>query len=279
MNKTVTRAVNRSSSSHGFKASRQGEPARSRIGLAAAGLLCGILLGLLAFAPARWLAAALPASSPLQLSEARGTVWQGSAQLWLTGGAGSPDRAALPQRVRWQTALSWQGPELQLQADCCTPQGMRMSLGLNQGTPVLRIGDGRSNWPAELLSGLGTPWNTLEPSGRLSLRTQSLGVQLTRQGPQLTGQASLEIEDLGSALSTLRPMGSYRVMLQGAPDASVQLHTVRGDLVLSGQGRWTASGLRFQGEARAAPGREEALGNILNIIGRRDGARTLISLG
>jgi general secretion pathway protein N len=37
--------------------------------------------------------------------------------------------------------------------------------------------------------------------------------------------------------------------------------------------------LRFAGEASAAPEREGALSNLLNIIGRRNGARSLISLG
>ena len=92
----------------------------------------------------------------------------------------------------------------------------------------------------------------------------------------MSGHAHLDLLDMGSALSTLRPMGSYRLTLE--PD-NLQLHTLKGDLLLSGQGQWANSGLRFRGEARAAPGREQALGNILNIIGKRDGARTLISLG
>ncbi|RYY92801.1 MAG: type II secretion system protein N, partial [Comamonadaceae bacterium] len=42
---------------------------------------------------------------------------------------------------------------------------------------------------------------------------------------------------------------------------------------------WNGRALRFDGEASAAPGREDALSNLLNIIGRRDGARSLITLG
>jgi general secretion pathway protein N len=37
--------------------------------------------------------------------------------------------------------------------------------------------------------------------------------------------------------------------------------------------------LRFAGEARASAGHEEALSNLLNIIGRREGSRSLLSLG
>jgi general secretion pathway protein N len=37
--------------------------------------------------------------------------------------------------------------------------------------------------------------------------------------------------------------------------------------------------VRFRGEAVAAPGDEPALNNLLNIIGRRNGARSVISIG
>lgn len=253
---------------------------RSAGWLAAAGGLAGLLAGLIAFAPARWLALALPAGSPVQLAQVHGSLWQGSAQLWLSGGAGSPDRAALPQRLHWQWRLGLNGPTLALQATCCMAQPQHLQLLRDGGALVLAMTDGRSHWPAEVLTGLGTPWNTLQPSGRMALRTEGLRLRLAPGGLQLAGRASLELQDLGSALSTLRPLGSYHLSLVGGPALALQLQTVQGSLLLSGSGQWqAASGLRFRGEASAAPGREQALGNILNIIGRRDGARALLSLG
>lgn len=256
----------------------RGVPARS--GRAAAiGLGLGIALGLVAFAPARWLAQALPAPGQLALTDARGTLWSGSARLWITGGADSSDRRALPQRVHWRLALAWTQAELQLRADCCTPQALRVALRLKDGGPVLELADSQSSWPAELLAGLGTPWNTLQLSGQLALQTQGVQLRLSGAEPRASGQATLDLHNLGSALSTLKPMGSYRLALTLAPAQSVQLQTLRGDLLLSGQGQFSGRGLRFRGDAEAAPGREEALGNILNIIGKREGSRTLISLG
>ena len=41
----------------------------------------------------------------------------------------------------------------------------------------------------------------------------------------------------------------------------------------------TASAARFRGEARAASTDEAALSNLLNIIGRREGAKSIISIG
>jgi general secretion pathway protein N len=37
--------------------------------------------------------------------------------------------------------------------------------------------------------------------------------------------------------------------------------------------------VRFRGEASAAGGNEAALSNLLNIIGKRQGARSAISIG
>jgi general secretion pathway protein N len=74
-------------------------------------------------------------------------------------------------------------------------------------------------------------------------------------------------------------MGSYRITLAGGAQASLRLETLEGSLQLSGTGQWVGQRLRFRGEARATPGREAALANLLNIIGRRSGERSLISIG
>jgi general secretion pathway protein N len=77
-------------------------------------------------------------------------------------------------------------------------------------------------------------------------------------------------------------MGSYRVQLRGGADQAppqIELSTLSGSLQLSGQGQWLDHRLRFQGEATAAAQHEAALSNLLNIIGRRQGSRSLLSLG
>jgi general secretion pathway protein N len=74
-------------------------------------------------------------------------------------------------------------------------------------------------------------------------------------------------------------MGSYRITVDGGPTPTLLLTTRDGGLQLNGSGRWNGRAMRFDGEASAAPGREDALSNLLNIIGRRQGARSLITLG
>ena len=124
-------------------------------GWAFAGALCGLAGALVFFAPARWLAAGVAQDSQgrLQLDDARGTVWTGSARLSLTGGAGSSDAAALPGRVQWQLRPAWQGAALQVQTDCCTQQPLSVGARLRWGGVDLDVADAVSQWPAAVTSG------------------------------------------------------------------------------------------------------------------------------
>lgn len=272
---------------------------RSLVWLATVAALTGALLTTLLQAPARWLADGLHTLTQghVQLTNARGTVWSGQAQLLLTGGPGSQDRAALPGTVRWQLAPTWRnaqasddrndsraqlsGPALSLRihADCCTPTGLQLWLQPGWQRLHLAVDNHASEWPADWLTGLGTPWNTLQLQARLHLSTPGLTLHITPKGVQGEGRATLDALDAASRLSTLRPMGSYRLVWQAADNAPLSLQTLQGALQLQGSGQWIAGRLRFEGQAEASPGREEALANLMNILGRRQGPRTLIKIG
>lgn len=245
------------------------------------GALAGALLALVVFAPARWLASAVHDSTGqrIVLADPRGTVWHGSARLLLTGGAGSHDMAALPGRVQWTLQPALTGLRLSLLAPCCTAEALQLHATPMPNGLRVALADGQSQWPAGLLAGLGTPWNTLQPSGQLRLQSQALSAEWNAGRLAVAGSAVLEARDVSSRLSTLRPMGSYRLTMRGGPNVGLTLETLEGSLQLSGSGQWVGSRLRFSGEARAAPEREAALANFLNIIGRRNGTRSIITLG
>ena len=154
-----------------------------------------------------------------------------------------------------------------------------MSARLRWGGAELRIGNQRTHWPAAVLAGLGTPWNTLQIDGNLLLSTQGLSVEWNEGRLAVAGRAELTASRLSSRLSTLKPMGSYRITLTGGSPSTLQLDTLEGALQLTGTGQWIGSRLRFSGTASAAPEREAALSNLLNIIGRRSGARSIITIG
>ena len=246
------------------------------------GLLFGVLVAVVTWAPARWLASVVQdvSQSRIRLEQPRGTVWNGTALLALSGGSGSSDTVALPGFVNWRIRPSWGGLRMDLSASCCTPKPLQINARA-VGLSGLHIGmsDNQSNWPTSLLVGLGTPWNTLQLQGQLAVRSQGLTLDMTRTQLTLVGQIVVDAMQVSSRLSTLKPMGSYSVTVQGGSTPTVQLQTLDGSLELSGNGQWVGSRLRFDGVATAQPDRIEAVSNLLNIIGRRNGAQSIIQVG
>jgi len=249
---------------------------------AGAGVLIGALAATLLLAPARWLGAVVERASQgrVLIAEAAGTVWRGSGQLVLSGGAGSHDRAALPGRVRWQLTPGLTGAHLTLDADCCTPRGpLAVSLTPRWGGAQARLADAQAQLPADWLDGLGAPFNTLQPRGELGW--QSRGLTLLWQSGRLvmSGQVDITARAMSSRLSPLRPLGSYQVTISGGETLALKLTTLEGHLQLTGDGQWTGGRLRFQGLASPAPGMEAQLANLLNAIGRRRGNQSALSFG
>jgi general secretion pathway protein N len=295
---------------------------------AVGGALLGAAVALVVFAPAAWLAASVASgtSGRLLLADARGTVWQGSAVLVLTGGVGSNDASALPGRLQWSMGVGGNGfaPGLTVQARhaCCineqalvrvlpgfsrtrievggTPTAVKPAPAIPAtATPVApspaapnpltavtagepqRIGQ----WPTAWLAGLGTPWNTLQLSGQMRLSTPGLSLTSVQGRWVMGGQADLALDDIASRVSTLDVLGSYQLSLVGDPkgdSANLSVSTRSGALLLSGTGTLglsASSRFRFSGQASAAPGAEAPLNNLLNIIGRRQGPLSLISIG
>lgn len=273
---------------------------------AVAGMVGGFGLGTIAFAPAAWLAAAVTTATGghLLLAEARGTVWSGDAVTVLTDGQDSRNAMALPDRLHWQ--LGWSGLALQvrLRQACCL-----------QGEPTLRLSAGPGGWQVELrpdgtgaagpaqpageqsestahrsgrigqypaawIAGLGTPWNTMQLEGQLVLNSPGLTLSSTQGRWRVAGSAVMDLQHLSSRLSTLPELGTYRLSLTGQePSPRLNLITLEGALRIGGSGEWLPAGLRFRGEASAEAGSEAVLANLLNIIGRRQGARSLIAIG
>jgi general secretion pathway protein N len=241
----------------------------------------GLLLATVMFAPARWLAAVVNQRSDgrMLLEDARGTVWDGSAVLSLTGGAGSLDASRLPSRLGWQLQPTWTGLQLRFTATCCMAQAWAWQLQPQWGGATLSLSDMPSVWPAQLLAGLGTPFNTLALRGQLGLSSTGFNLAWSAGRLQVGGLLQLDAQAMSSRLSTLSPMGSYRLAVTGGVTPTLKLDTLAGPLQLSGRGQWVGGKLQFNGEATSAAEHQAALSNLLNIIGRRDGVRSVITLG
>ena len=269
------------------------------------GAALGLGLAFITQAPAHWLTRAIEQASGerVLLPDAQGTVWNGSAQWVLNEGplniAASANLARPASTTSLPTRLTWQlGPRFDLAnlrlvfsatlaSACCTPQPVRVDVSpLWRGVRV-QVSDHTSNWPASWLVGLGAPWNTIQPEGQMQLHTTQLqwshqAGRAQGQGQNeghLQGQAELQMQQLSTRLSTLRPLGTYRVRVQGGDVMAITLDTLEGSLLLQGTGQLHNGRVRFSGEASAAPDAEAALSNLLNILGQRQGAKSILKMG
>lgn len=253
---------------------------------AVAGGVIGLLLGVVLFAPASWLAGMVARSSDQRvlLTDARGTVWSGSAVPVLTGGTGSRDASYLPGRVEWTLWPGLGTLELSLRQACCIDGSVRASVrpGFSGGRVTVSPARGSSigQWPSAWLGGLGTPWNTLQLGGNVRVSSTGFTLERVEGRTRLEGKVDLDLENVSSRLTTLDTLGTYRVSLNGGASGTLlSLSTQDGPLQLTGSGTVGPGGVKFRGEARSAAMDEAALSNLLNIIGRREGARSIISIG
>jgi general secretion pathway protein N len=217
---------------------------------AVGGALLGTLVALAVFAPARWLAAGLARATQQQVIQ------------------------------NWTLAPSWKGLSARVQADCCMLQPVALGIQPLWGGVQLSLARLQAELPARLLEGLGAPFNTLQPQGRLSLASPGLSVRWLGGRASLSGEADFTASDVSSRLSPLKPLGSYRFVIAGGDSPTVTLSTLgQGPLRLSGSGQWVGSRLRFSGVAEAAPEHQAQLSNLLTLIGRRSGGKAYISVG
>ncbi|HOA93344.1 MAG TPA: type II secretion system protein N [Quisquiliibacterium sp.] len=254
------------------------------IGFVLAGVLA-ILGTVLTFAPAAWLDVGLREASlgRVRLAGASGSIWDGRGTLVFQEAvdSGAPRAAqvaqgmALPGEIRWHVRML---PLLLgiVEADV-KMDGMPAPVRLGGGLQELRVGAGALDLPSADLSRLGSPWNTIRPSAALSTRWEPLSI---RQGV-LTGRVSIELRDVTSAMTPVRPLGTYRIDVNGAgSDVNLSLSTLSGPLQLQGSGSWDRrAGVRFEAQARAEGPERQRLQSLLGLIGRREGERTVIRIG
>ena len=284
---------------------------------AAIGALIGIVASLPASLLANAVASAT--NDTFLLAEAEGTVWSGSAIAVLTGGQGSKDASVLPTRLEWTLRPRWMGLSLHLTQDCCLAHGLDVGIrrtldawqvdvvapderdkpaaprekvqpGGGADANALAAATPAGQWPMGWLEGRGFPWNTIHPGGVLTLSTHNLQFSLKGGHWTTLGSAQVEIRQASSRLTTLDSLGTYRILIQPDPSTQIKpgdgatrdlvwISTTDGSLLINGRGLIGATGFRLRAEATAATGSEAALDNLLNLIGRRSGAMSVISIG
>lgn len=222
------------------------------------------------FLPATWMAALVERQTGgrLTLGDAQGTLWRGSAFIGGAAGGNSAVTPLLPGRFRWTVSpLALFGMvDLQLE----NSEALAQPVSFKGGWRQWRLSPSALLLPAEGLSGLGAPLNTVAPSGTMRLSWTSLELALVDHNVAVNGRTTLEMSDMASRLSTIRPLGSYALALDWrGQQAQLTLSSVKGPLLLSGTGSLNQGRLQFSGQAEAAAGYEESLANLLNLLGQR----------
>jgi general secretion pathway protein N len=229
-----------------------------------------IALTVLAFLPAAWLGPMLEQQTGgrLTLGDAQGTLWNGSAFVGGAPGEGGSVTPLLPGRFAWHLSPLVLAGRVSMRIE--NPQALAQPVSVEGSWSDWQVSPGELLLPATGLAGLGAPLNTLAPSGTIKLNWNALEVVRQGQAVAVDGRTVLSMADMGSRMSPVKPLGSYEMaMTWRGQEAALSLRTVRGALLLSGNGSLRNGRLQFSGQAEAAEGYEESLGNMLNLLGQR----------
>jgi general secretion pathway protein N len=247
-------------------------------------LIVGIIsvgTALLAFCPASWLASIVEDKSAgrLTLGDPEGTIWNGSAFI---GGASSGRSAVtplLPGRFTWH--LSPAVLVGHVDAEFSNPESLSQTITIKGDWTQWQISPATIKLPAERLVGLGAPLNTIQPAGQIQLSWNGLQVVRDGQKINLTGLMTLDMQDMSSRLSPIKPLGAYQLLFDWhGQQAQLTLKTVKGPMLLSGSGQLNSGRLQFSGKADAEAGQETRLASLLNLLGqrRKEGGREVTAL-
>jgi general secretion pathway protein N len=229
-----------------------------------------VLLTILFFLPAAWIGPLVERQTAgrLTLGDAQGTLWRGSAFVGGAAGEGGAVTPLLPGRFNWRLSpLVLLG---QVSMDLANDQALAQPVRITGSWSQWQVSAGELLLPADGLAGLGAPLNTLALSGRIRLSWNLLDIARQGNTVAVNGHTVLSLTDMGSRMSPIKPLGTYEMAMDWrGQQADLALSTVRGALVLTGSGRLENGRLRFSGQASAAQGYEDTLGNLLNLLGQR----------
>lgn len=201
------------------------------------------------------------------LGQSEGGLWHGQARnlMFKTIDGELKSMGSVHWEVLFLSLLKLE-PAVKMTVD----DGRYSSTGIiSTGLGKFRLRQIKATLPAYILSEFEPAWRTWKPDGVLSFNTDDLSIG--RQG--MSGVAELEWRNASVSLSQVKPLGDYRLNIQGGPKAAqLTVSTLSGVLHLAGKGEWsTDSGLSFRGTAQSEPSKKEALRDLLALLGNEQG--------
>src|SRR5262249_40929210 len=137
------------------------------------------------------------------------------------------------------------------------PESLSQPVNLRGGLSQWQVSPAAVMLPADGLCGLRAPLDTIAPTGDMQLSWSSLPQSRGGDAASLQGRTTLEMQDMASRMTSIRPLGSYTLALDWhGQQANLLLGSVKGPLLLSGSGKIDHGRLQFSGQAEAATGYE-----------------------
>ena len=240
-----------------------------------------ILFTTILFLPATWMGHLLDkqTNGRLSIGDAQGSFWRGSGFIGVAANSESPVSPLFPGRFAWKVSpLLLLG---QVDIEVANSQVFSQPAEIKGNFGQWQVAANSMILPPERLEGLGAPLNTIGPSGKLKLSWMPLALTKSDVGIDVQGKMSLEMSEMASRISPIKPLGSYVLDFNWmGTNADLQLTTKQGPMMLEGKGKMQAGRLQFSGRAFAADGQEDKLSGLLNLLGRRriEGDKQFIAL-
>jgi general secretion pathway protein N len=233
------------------------------------------LLFLIVEMPASWFAWGLNryTQGTVRLDPIVGSLWGGNGRLVVYYPRTAPHEFG---QTEWRINPFWLiagRVQLTLQTNHQDRQ-IKTTLGVASNSFMLK--DTEAELPAAFVAQIYTPLSLISPQGKVRISTEGL----TLSPDKVEGAAALEWLNAGSSLSSVQPLGDYRLEITGAEkNANLKLTTLRGDLEFTGQGQWQTQTGQIQINGSAIPrARAEELEPLLKLFGSDvgGGRRTLM---
>ncbi|MGF6769654.1 general secretion pathway protein N [Paraburkholderia sp. GAS199] len=228
---------------------------------------------LLTLLPAAWITPqfARQTRGHVNLVDPAGSLWHGSATLMLAAGSDMSAATLLPGRIEWRTSF-WPLFTGRVHMTMRHSEAMPEPITVDATPRTATVTAGAIAVPASLLSGLGAPFNTLDLQGDVRLAWSDWR-SFNREA---FGQMTVTLNDVSSRVSLVKPLGSYRLLFQAQGESStLDLTTLKGPLMLTGNGTVSAVSTSFHGTASSAPEARDNLAGLLNLLGRPSGPDTV----
>lgn len=226
------------------------------------------LLFLIVEMPASWFAWGLNryTGGTVQLDPITGSLWHGNGRLVIYYPQNVPhDLSSVEWRINpfWLFAgriqMNWQA----------NAQDSNINTTIRMGSGQAELLDTEAVFPAQSISNFYPAATLISPQGQVRLHIDKLTVD--QNG--MTGVGDIQWQGAGSSLTTVQPLGDYRLEINSAgKNANLKLTTVSGDLNLTGQGQWQLQTGQIQLTGIAMPrGRAAELEPLLKLFGQDQG--------